>query len=725
MKTINVKIRDEKERIKKYRDETGRMVLEDVDVNDLPGEHFSTISIVDSNDFNLDARSMERSNFKLTAPSYEKYLADDCVGFQKCDDETFRIQGSFGLDNSECREIVNACHFTGIFAIMYAVHHPVESMNYRSVDIILENGERITKNVSLDEYQKARTMKILVDTTSYELMTVDYNPKKAKPGDSSSENEVKALLKEFFTHHKYGLIRSKSCCLVVIKESNCYQLFDPHVDGNLPAAWFKLDNFEAVFNYLLTWKCHDPTDISLVRVQSVKVLSYKTTKPPKVGYFLFNFPSTPTPSNQKSCQTVEDSDDEKIEWITNTETIPWSRLEPRNAMNVERYLSISKWKEFDVEMDNKLYSLWGNVHPGMKIFKIHAGKQHLTCAVISLVMAHMYNIDEWDAILLDSIVAHGHKYHLESISEIQQPNHQLKIEDLRPICSINNFAFDVKIKPIINGTLYEENRRSFNLNRALNYVFRHRNLPGVILQCNGKFLAVGNVNNRDFFVFDSQAHGPPLFSFNQGTSYVLKCCCLKVLLACIVLTLNTKRHNVPFHVYAVDAQMADVDGRGNYGKEAAGNFMPNELVSNDDSYAVALLSFSEAFDKATASEMAKASKQSTASGKTGFSDSRSGSMITQAGSSFRKLPASASVNGPTSATPDVEKEPSVVIQHFTTPRNSQESASLLVPSILRIPSEPASGSTTPSASKTKVSDSMNFMRMSIIIIHSSTEIFRV
>ena len=212
----------------------------------------------------------------------------------------------------------------------------------------------------------------------------------------------------------------------------------------------------------------------------------------------------------------------------------------------------------------------------MKIFNIHAGKQHLTCAVISLVMAHMYKIDEWDAILLDSIVAHGHKYYLESVSKIRQLNYELKVEDLRRNCTINNFVFDVTIKPIIYGKLYDEDRHNFNLNRALNYLFRNKNLSGVILQCNGKFLAVGNVNNRDYFMFDSQAHGAPLFSSNQGTSYVLKCCCLKVLLACIVLTLNIKRHNVKFYIYAVSTKITDEAGRKKYEEEIANEQLARE-----------------------------------------------------------------------------------------------------------------------------------------------------
>lgn len=569
LKTMNAKIHAEKERMKKYRQETGQTTADD---DDLKQESFDIANAFNEEDFNLDANSFEQKNdeFEVVEPLLERYQEmDEVVGYQADADRNPKIKGSFALaDRMVLSENLKACQFAGIFAIMYAVHHPVETMNYRSVDLILENGIRILERVDTDEYQTRKILKgIVVDSTTYELLVQEFQTRKPASMQKTSLEKAKSAMTEFFKHQKYGLIESLSCCMVVIKENNSFNLFDPYDENesqtatstkNAVAAWTNFKNLEDAIDYMLQRMSKQKNDSVLsFKLNFIKVLSYKTSKAPKTGYFLMNLPSVQSTSNQKSCQNVELTEDEKIEWIYSTKTIPWSRLETRNAMNFERYLTASKWKEFDIEMDNKLYSMWGNIHPNMKIFKQHAGKQHLACAVVSLVMAHMYNIDEWDAILMDSIVAHGHKYYIKTIKQVDQINYQLKVEDLSRHCCINNFKFDVDIRPIIYGKLYDEDKLNFNLNRALDYVFRNKNLSGVILQCGGKFFAVGNVNNRDYFMFDSQAHGPPLFASNQGTSYVLKCCCLKVLLACIVLTLNIKCHNVKFYLYAVNTKFSD------------------------------------------------------------------------------------------------------------------------------------------------------------------------
>jgi hypothetical protein len=36
---------------------------------------------------------------------------------------------------------------------------------------------------------------------------------------------------------------------------------------------------------------------------------------------------------------------------------------------------------------------------------------------------------------------------------------------------------------------------------------------------------------------------------------VLKSCCMKILLACIILTLDIRQHNVKFHLFAVKSKM--------------------------------------------------------------------------------------------------------------------------------------------------------------------------
>lgn len=218
----------------------------------------------------------------------------------------------------------------------------------------------------------------------------------------------------------------------------------------------------------------------------------------------------------------------------------------------------SKWKEFGIEVDNRLYSLWGNIHPNLKTFGVNAGKQHIACCIVASVMSHIYIIDEWNATILDSIVIEGNNYFNESVKNLKCQNYQMKLDDMGKYCIINDFQFEVQVKSVLYGQLYEMNEKLFNLRRALEYFFIAKNNRCGILQCGQRCLAVFYFNNKDYYMYDCQLYGMPLFSNNQGTTYILKCCCLKTLLQCLVVTMNVQCHNKQFHLYSVKMKMTSI-----------------------------------------------------------------------------------------------------------------------------------------------------------------------
>lgn len=218
----------------------------------------------------------------------------------------------------------------------------------------------------------------------------------------------------------------------------------------------------------------------------------------------------------------------------------------------------AKWKEFDIEINNRLYSLWGNIHPNLKSFGINAGKQHIACCVTASVMSYIYNIDEWNATILDSIVIEGNNYFNESVKNLKCVNYQMKYEDLSKFCIIKNFKFAVEVKSVLYGQLYDMNDKMFNLKRALDYFFIAKNNRCGILQCGQRCLAIFNFKNKDYYMYDCQLYGMPLFSSNQGTTYVLKCCCLKIMLQCLVMTMNVQCHNKQFNLYSVKMKLDSI-----------------------------------------------------------------------------------------------------------------------------------------------------------------------
>lgn len=459
------------------------------------------------------------------------------------------IIGSFAYGNNATTETdckTMPCHFACIFAYLFTMNHPMDTMSSRYVDIILENGLKIYERVD-DDYMNNRNCKlngIVVDGLKYDLKIVEFT----HPNSLS----VDEMLRKIFCTRKCALLRANDgCSMLLFKSGNSFHIFDPYMGAlNDPQPKAAFTRFCKLNDAIIHIKKRLCLPISILNIE---ILAWKRIKRAKTaGYFLLtNDTKYRSDAEDGSCKYASHTADEKIDWICGVKTIPWKYT---TSICEKR----AKWKEYNVVIDSKLYSLYGNVHPCMEMFKRYAGQQYLACSVLALVMAQLYDINEWDDVLLDSIVAHGHKYHIETVSKITEKNYRLKVDELSRICCIADMKFEIKVEPTAYGILYDKieiDSIPNNLNRTLQYVFHERKLPGVVLQCDGKFLAIGNVENRDYFIFDCQSRGFPVFAPQQGFAYVLKCCCMKLLVACIVLTLNVRRRNVKFFLYEVGSKM--------------------------------------------------------------------------------------------------------------------------------------------------------------------------
>lgn len=587
LKENDAKIREEKERIKNYRAETGlNDIPSAITENDLEHIDFdeSMLKSMNDEDYQLDLSAYDKSltgNETFMSPLYQNWIQFNRFGY----DNDGRICGTFGYGNrmqyiDDDYNKLRECHFACIFSVMYAVHHPFEEMNYRSVDLILENGLRIYESIDVENYQDTMALNEMnVESVKYDLKISEFIIRRSKQkksklygNDEDLRKEGIKMLNEYFSKNKYGIIQAPNYCITIINDKNArlFHVFDPYdsadvyeneeiIDSPI-ASWTKYVDLDDVHDYIIKRMIYLNQSKISFKIFQVLIASHKKVKKSQgTGYSLFNSSRSKKNVELKSCKFVDMTEDESIEWLNKTCIIPWSRLEKINAENMTRYTKETKWKEYDIEMDMKLYSLWGNIHPNMKIFKQFAGKQHLACCVVALIMSKLYNIDEWDSVLLDSIVSYGHKYLVNSVKRITVEKDQLEVNDLNGYCLIQNFGFNVELELIVFGRLYAEDKTKFNLNRALDFAFKQRNLPGVILLCNGQTLAIGNANNKNFFMYDCQSYGPPLFKHNQGTTYVLKCCCMKILLACIILTLNIQHHNVKFYLYSPNTKLLNDD----------------------------------------------------------------------------------------------------------------------------------------------------------------------
>ncbi|XP_060655956.1 uncharacterized protein LOC132791154 [Drosophila nasuta] len=247
------------------------------------------------------------------------------------------------------------------------------------------------------------------------------------------------------------------------------------------------------------------------------------------------------------------SSNETSSWLPTCVPI-WSRLNRRNAAGKQRNLPLSKLNKYDIEIEDRLWSVWGNLHPEAPVFEhLLRGRQYLAINVMACCAASVYNLMDWSAQLLDTIVVSGHKYFQQSIRNLKRKDFEFALEYLNTNCALESFKFVVHIERVCYGKLYRVpafNR--MNLSEALIYFFNHFQFGIVMVR--KRALAIGFCQGPfgGYFMFDCQEKDHPLFPKQQGASYLLRTRHLQVLLYCLVVTLNVKMMNVDFSIHKVE-----------------------------------------------------------------------------------------------------------------------------------------------------------------------------
>lgn len=286
-------------------------------------------------------------------------------------------------------------------------------------------------------------------------------------------------------------------------------------------------------------------------MQVVDIISYKKSpQHAQVLQLLTGMGSCHVPGVEEAAICAHN---ETIAWLEHCLPV-WSRLNRRNAAGLYRGMAVSKFKKFDVEIEQRLWSLWGCIHPQAPVFDQGSrGKQYLACCVMALCAARLYRLVDWSPQLLDSIIINGNRYHQQSIEGIKIPDYEMRLEDLDVECYLDNVQFLIHIEPVCYGKLYcRPYFNRMNLAEALMYFFNTYQFG--VLQCFKKCLGIGYVSGQDggYFMFDCQSRDHPLFPKGQGAAYMLRTKYLQILLYCIVVTLNIPYYNVQFTLHKID-----------------------------------------------------------------------------------------------------------------------------------------------------------------------------
>ncbi|KAH8412522.1 hypothetical protein KR009_002749, partial [Drosophila setifemur] len=239
----------------------------------------------------------------------------------------------------------------------------------------------------------------------------------------------------------------------------------------------------------------------------------------------------------------------------------WSRLLEHNGDGRLRKKVCVHKNRYQVEISNLLWSLWGTakiVNTVREPSQLSAGYfgapgRMLACCVIACCAASFHSLDSWNSDLLDHILVNGQEYYDASLVVRQRRDWtgDLSLETLHSSCALDGQEFWVDTEKVVSGKLYSKTK---SLGYALSVFFRQHLQTG-ILQLKDQALAFGFIPEYSaggaFFMFHCQASGKPLFEDSITAPYVLRMRQLQQLLYCILITLDERRHNVPFRIHKV------------------------------------------------------------------------------------------------------------------------------------------------------------------------------
>lgn len=245
-----------------------------------------------------------------------------------------------------------------------------------------------------------------------------------------------------------------------------------------------------------------------------------------------------------------------MDWLNLDRRLPaWSRKYQRNTTGAYRDQPQSKLNNYDIEIEDRLWSLWGSILPETNIIRGNQcrfhGNEYLAVYVVACCAACVFDLMNWTDHLLDRIVVNGIRYFRKSITSTKRNRFSLK--SLNVDCSLESLKFVVYINHACTGKLYcKSSVFQPNLAEALGDFFKNSKYG--IISSNGRSVLFGFRDGASggYFMYDCQAKGHPLFPEAEGASYVLRTTQLCVLHYCIVVTLNVTAQRVDFYIHRVE-----------------------------------------------------------------------------------------------------------------------------------------------------------------------------
>lgn len=541
------------------------------------------ISVAKVSNVFLDAVEMQKRQEKILEMEYEERAGNgegeeakkppkprNYLGYQKRG-RFVTIQGTSGLEGRmDMDGQVKVCHFICVCAMLGLVCKPLKKWTTKRVDYIFDSGTSLFPYIDNTNFADKRSIKnLLIDRYFFDVVI-----KRLVVEKPDRFKHIFAALKFIQARkYKYLLLQYANCCFVLYVTKKYFHVFDPYglyngkeaeeeqedepdrdeskKEARGKACWIKFESLNKLKNYLCT---NIPEDDDCFFFFTVNISNLrKATRWRRLEYKLKSERSKrkkkPKELRERPVKILHENE----EWLE-VYPIPWSRMTKNLACGVKREAKSHKWNNWDVEYPNDLFSLVGTLHQTSKGFSRKSrGKQTIANCIVAVIMTEMYSFQTWNSSILSTILRTGDAYFKDSTEGIDDENYELRIEDFKTELVVNPYNVKVRYEPFVEGTMFVIRAKQYNLSRALKHFFEKRENRNGIIACiregsKTKFLSFGRVQFGEYYMYDCQTLGPPMFLDKyRSASYILRCLSLNRLIHIMTLTLRCG----DFYIYEV------------------------------------------------------------------------------------------------------------------------------------------------------------------------------
>lgn len=477
------------------------------------------------------------------------------------------IQGTQGLDDRMVvTGTVKNCHFISICTLLGLLCKPIKEWSTKRVDYVFESGVNLypfIDNVNFADKRSIRNLQI--DKYFFDIVIKRIpilNPEYLR----TFATALDVILSK---HYRYVLVQFPNCCYVLYKSKKYFHLFDSYglkpqdddkkkgknnknkkkkkektkeeiqieKDAVGKACWIKFNGIKQLNAYL---KENTQNRDESFFFFSVNVAKYKKAAKWRRLEYKLRADRKKKKRKIKPLKILHESE----EWLE-VYPVPWSRMTKHLSCGVIRDTPSHKWHSWDVEYPNDLFSLVGNIHQTSKGFsRLGRGKQTIANCIVAIIMTEMYCFENWNSHVLNCVLRYGNTYFKECVENIDTENYELRIEDFKKTLVVPPYNVRIDYHPKLEGTMYIIKPTQYNLSKALRDFFETKENRHGIIACaregsKTKFLAFGRIQLGEYYMYDCQTIGPPMFLDKyRSCSYILRCTSLNRLLHVMTMTLR-------------------------------------------------------------------------------------------------------------------------------------------------------------------------------------------